>query len=104
MKPETLSLQSMTGAMANNAITENFTTDSWWWEAARPRSTGDTALPGSTDVVVIGAGYTGLSAALTLARADREVLVLDRLMPGEAASSRNAGFLGRSPSRPLFLP
>ena len=47
-------------------------------------------------MLVVGAGYTGLSAALTLAETGREVLVLDRLMPGEAASSRNAGFVGRS--------
>ena len=82
--------------MANRAITDDFTTDPWWWEAARPRSSEDAALPDSTDVLVVGAGYTGLSAALTLAQAGREVLVLDRLMPGEAASSRNAGFVGRS--------
>ena len=47
-------------------------------------------------MLVVGAGYTGLSAALTLAEAGREVLVLDHLVPGEAASSRNAGFVGRS--------
>ena len=81
---------------AKRAITDDFTTDPWWWEAVRPWSSGDAPLPGSVDVLVVGAGYTGLSAALTLAEAGREVLVLDRLMPGEAASSRNAGFVGRS--------
>ena len=44
--------------------------------------------------MIIGAGYTGLSAALTLARAGREVLVLDAENPGSAASSRNAGYFG----------
>ncbi len=79
-----------------HAITEDFSTDPWWWEAARPWPSVETPLPAVADVLVVGAGYTGLSAALTLARAGREVLVLDRLMPGEAASSRNAGFVGRS--------
>ena len=81
---------------AKRAITDDFTTDPWWWEAARPRLSGDGPLPAFVDVLVVGAGYTGLSAALTLAEAGRDVLVLDRLMPGEAASSRNAGFVGRS--------
>ena len=81
---------------AKRAITGDFSTDPWWWEAARPWPSDDRPLPASTEVLVVGAGYTGLSAALTLAEAGREVLVLDRLLPGEAASSRNAGFVGRS--------
>ena len=43
---------------------------------------------------MIGAGYTGLSAALSLARAGREVLVVDAEDPGTGASSRNAGYFG----------
>ena len=82
--------------MTNQAITDDFTTDPWWWEAVRPWPSGDASLPAAVDVLVVGAGYTGLSAALTLAEAGREVLVLDRLLAGEAASSRNAGFVGRS--------
>ena len=81
---------------AKRAITADFTTDPWWWEAARPWPSPDAALPAAADVLVVGAGYTGLSAALTLAEAGRNVLVLDRLVSGEAASSRNAGFVGRS--------
>jgi glycine/D-amino acid oxidase-like deaminating enzyme len=46
------------------------------------------------DVVVIGAGLTGLSAALTLARRGRSVLVLDARAPGQGASSRNGGMIG----------
>lgn len=43
------------------------------------------------DVVVVGAGYTGLSAARRLALAGARVLVVDRGGIGFGASSRNAG-------------
>ncbi|WP_171060587.1 FAD-binding oxidoreductase [Poseidonocella sp. HB161398] len=43
-------------------------------------------------VAVIGAGFTGLSAALHLARTGADVAVLDRHGPGWGASGRNGGF------------
>jgi glycine/D-amino acid oxidase-like deaminating enzyme len=43
------------------------------------------------DVAVIGAGYTGLSAARRLAKSGASVVVLDRGAVGSGASSRNAG-------------
>jgi glycine/D-amino acid oxidase-like deaminating enzyme len=43
------------------------------------------------DVVVVGAGYTGLSAALHLAERGTEVVVLDAAEPGWGASGRNGG-------------
>jgi glycine/D-amino acid oxidase-like deaminating enzyme len=43
------------------------------------------------DVVIVGAGYTGLSAGLTLARAGRHVQIFDRQRAGEGASTRNGG-------------
>ena len=45
------------------------------------------------DVVVIGAGYTGLSCALALAEAGTDVVVLERDYAGFGASGRNAGHL-----------
>src|SRR6266446_7166351 len=68
--------------------------DPYWWDAARRESPIEVALPKSCDVAIIGAGYTGLSAALTLARAGRSVVVLDALSPGEGASSRSGGMIG----------
>ena len=63
----------------------------YWWEAAPLREAPPEPLPGQADVAIVGAGYTGLVAALTLARAGRSVVVLDALAPGEGASSRNGG-------------
>jgi len=48
-----------------------------------------------TDVAVVGAGITGLSAALELDRAGIGRVVLERHEIGSGASSRNAGFLMR---------
>lgn len=46
----------------------------------------------SCDVAVIGAGVTGLNAALRLANGGRDVCVLDARQPGWGASGRNGGF------------
>src|SRR5258707_4544306 len=44
-----------------------------------------------TSVLVIGAGYLGLSASLHLAEAGVEVVALDAEVPGWGASGRNGG-------------
>lgn len=53
------------------------------------------ALSGTvrTDVAIIGAGFTGLSAALHLRRAGVDCVVLDANEPGWGASGRNGGQL-----------
>ncbi|MFA5122683.1 NAD(P)/FAD-dependent oxidoreductase [Zavarzinia sp.] len=66
----------------------------YWWQAAPRRRFDETPLPTTADVVVIGAGFTGTSAALTLARAGRSVVLLDAGAPGQGASSRNGGQVG----------
>ena len=63
----------------------------YWWEAAPVRPLPAQPLAKAADVVIVGAGYAGLTAGLTLARAGRSVVVLDKMNPGEGASSRNGG-------------
>ncbi len=50
-------------------------------------------LPARADVVVVGAGYAGLSAARELARRGRSVVVLERDALGTGASTRNGGMV-----------
>ena len=69
--------------------------DSWYAATADhlgpfPELTSDTRA----DVCVIGAGYTGLSAALHLAEAGRDVVLIDAQRVGFGASGRNGGQLG----------
>ena len=80
--------------MSTAIFTEDVRFEPWWWEATAPPSLSDTPLPRAVDVAVVGAGFTGLSAALELARAGRSVLVLDAGAPGEGASTRNGGMIG----------
>lgn len=73
-----------------------FKTDPYWWDAAPRPALPELALPARIDVAIVGSGYTGLSAALTLARGGRSVLVLEKDASGFGASTRNAGFIGRT--------
>ena len=66
----------------------------FWWEAAPRESEQEVNLPATADCVVVGAGYAGLNAALTLARAGCWVVVCEAGPPGFGASSRSGGMIG----------
>lgn len=66
----------------------------FWWHAAPPAQGPWDAPPPAADVVVIGSGFTGLSAALVLARAGRHVVIVDAGVPGFGASTRAGGQVG----------
>ena len=60
--------------------------------------------PMSADVVVIGAGVSGLSSAYFLARAGRDVVVVDKGIVGGEASGRNGGMVSERVDEPLLIP
>ena len=68
----------------------NFQTRPYWWDDAPPREE-QAPLPPRCDALVIGGGYTGMSAALELARRGVEVVVLESESAGWGCSSRNGG-------------
>jgi glycine/D-amino acid oxidase-like deaminating enzyme len=66
----------------------------YWWEAHEPKALAEIDLPKEARVVVVGAGYAGLNAALELDRAGLDCLVLDGNEPGFGGSTRNGGIVG----------
>src|SRR5438067_6471697 len=68
----------------------------YWWEATPRPSLPAVAPPARADVVIVGSGYTGLSAALPIARAGRTVVVLDAEDAGWGCSTRNGGQVSTS--------
>lgn len=69
--------------------------DSWYAATADPLpDCAPLAGDGRADVCVVGAGYTGLSAALHLARRGYAVTVLEAQCIGFGASGRNGGQVG----------
>jgi glycine/D-amino acid oxidase-like deaminating enzyme len=65
----------------------------WLTTAQFPVTDSSRPLPEVVDVAVIGAGFTGLSAARTLAKRGARVAVLDSHTIGWGASSRNGGMV-----------
>ena len=68
---------------------------SYWLDSAPSPAASPSHLsfPSHTDVAVIGGGYTGVSAARTLARHGIDVTVLEAHTLGWGASTRNGGFV-----------
>jgi thioredoxin reductase len=69
-----------------------------------PSSPGQPSSPAQPwDVIVVGGGSAGLSAALTLGRSRRRVLVLDGGEPRNAVAAHMHGVLGHDGRPPLEL-
>src|SRR5271169_3701889 len=65
----------------------------WFTTTEFPAVDASQPIPGAGDVAVIGAGFTGLSAARTLAQRGAKVAVLESETIGWGASSRNGGMV-----------
>ena len=65
----------------------------WEHSAPPPPQTSPLTADITADVVVIGAGYTGLSAALHLAETNASVVVLEAVEIGFGGSGRNVGLV-----------
>jgi glycine/D-amino acid oxidase-like deaminating enzyme len=63
------------------------------WAATAPKGPRDPRLEGrhTSDICVIGGGFTGLSTALHVAEAGGDVILLEAAEPGWGASGRNGG-------------
>lgn len=69
----------------------------YWWEDGAPLPDLPSVPPQKIGVLIVGAGYTGLSAALTASMQGAKVLVVDAGIPGQGASTRNGGMAGAHP-------
>jgi glycine/D-amino acid oxidase-like deaminating enzyme len=65
----------------------------WLTTTEFPTSDASQPLPDTVDVAVVGSGFTGLSAARTLAKRGARVAVLESETIGWGASSRNGGMV-----------
>lgn len=63
------------------------------WITPTKHATAKPPEQSSFEYIIIGGGYTGLSAAATLAEAGKEVAVMEQQYCGYGASGRNAGHL-----------
>ncbi len=68
----------------------------YWWEDRTATEYSD-APPSQIDILIIGAGYTGLSAAIAAHDAGAQVCLVDAGVPGQGASTRNGGMFGAHP-------
>lgn len=82
--------------MNRPGFTDNCKTSPYWWDETPRVQIQNTRLPASVDVVVVGAGYTGLCAALQTARGGRSTVVLDAQDAGWGCSTRNGGQISTS--------
>jgi glycine/D-amino acid oxidase-like deaminating enzyme len=71
-------------------------TTPYWWQDAPQRRSEIIKLPACVDVAVIGSGYTGLCAALVIARGGASVALFESGALGSGASTRNGGMVGPS--------
>ncbi|HSK52627.1 MAG TPA: FAD-binding oxidoreductase [Clostridia bacterium] len=80
--------------MARSTLNRDYERRPYWW-ASMPALSGRAGrpLPESADVVVVGGGYAGITAARELARRGTAVTLLEAHTLGWGASTRNGGIV-----------
>ncbi|MGH7039047.1 MAG: NAD(P)/FAD-dependent oxidoreductase [Stellaceae bacterium] len=68
----------------------------YWWERTPRPEIHEEPLPDAIDVLIIGSGFTGLSAGLETARGGRKTLIIDAETVGFGCSTRNGGQISTS--------
>ncbi|MCW5747220.1 MAG: FAD-dependent monooxygenase, partial [Alphaproteobacteria bacterium] len=63
--------------MPTDIFHRDFKATPWWWEWWQPSNELSQDPPRKTDVLMVGAGYGGLSTALELRRSGVEAVVLE---------------------------
>lgn len=77
-------------------LTEDFRESPLWADEVEPWQGAAVDLPARVDVLVVGAGYTGLNAAIETARGGLSTLVIDAGPAGHGCSTRNGGQISTS--------
>ena len=74
----------------------------YWWEFYKPYHFQNTQVSNSSyDLVVVGAGYTGVNAAIQASSKGLKTLLIDQLALGEGAPSPKANWSMRRVFRPF---
>ena len=63
----------------------------YWWEDAPPVNACPSEWKSIADVIIVGGGFTGFGAAIPLARAGLNVVLVEKKKIGAGASTRNGG-------------
>lgn len=79
--------------MRSAPLSRDYREEPLWWQDAGFPAVPAGSVAHEADVAVIGAGYTGLCAALALRNHGRGVVVFDKQPLGRGASGRNAGMI-----------
>lgn len=87
------SAADLRGRRGEVPLSDDYREEPVWWQDAGFPEVQPAPSPREVDVAIIGSGYTGLCAALTLGRHGKRVVVFDKDALGRGASGRNAGML-----------
>ena len=64
---------------------------SYWLDTVKNNCEYSTEIPKKVDTLIIGFGYTGLNAAIEVAKNGRSVCVTDKGGFGDGCSTKNGG-------------